>query len=57
MGNCIKIFKNYQDKRKEDKKIKELLKKSQQRRNFYFKKYNLKSKNYTNLTKGSYSQM
>lgn len=57
MGNCIKIFKDYQDKRKEDKKLKELLKKSQQRRDFYFKKYNLKRKNYTNLTKGSYSQM
>lgn len=57
MGNCIKIFKNYQEKRKKDKKVKALLKKSQQRRNLYFKKYNLKRKNYTNSTKGSYSQM
>ena len=55
MGNCIRIFKNYQDRKNEDKKIKELLKKSQERREFYFKKYNLKRKNYTNLTKGSYS--
>lgn len=57
MGNCIKIFKNYQEKRKKDKKVKALLKKSQQRRSFYFKKYNLKIKNYTNLTERSYSQM
>ena len=55
MGNCIKIFKNYQEKRNEDKRVKALLKKSQQRRNFYLKKYNLKRKNYTNLTERSYS--
>ena len=55
MGNCLRIFQNYQQKRRDEKKLKELLEKSRKSKDFYFKKYNLKRKNYTNLTERSYS--
>ena len=55
MGNCLRIFQDYQKKRRDEKKLKELLEKSRRSKDFYFKKYNLKKKNYINLAEGSYS--